>query len=217
MPFDTYDNLQSAIADWLVKRNLTDRIKDFIALGEARFDRDVNVLTETYSIKNSAFLSISTAPFALPSYINAVKTIWNTSLPNLDEIPIVGPAEWRNLVHRYSGTSGVPIAASISDNPDDWTLRLNLVPSPASAMSIDLEYVRNLTPLSDVNQTNPILTRYPDLYLYAALAESAPFLQHDERVAVWETRYAAIVASINADSARRRLGGGSHRGYFTAK
>lgn len=217
MPFGTYDQLQAALADWLVKRNLTTQIKDFIALAEVDFNRVVHALVETYSIKHAGFLSVSGAQTTLPSEVRAVKTIFNAASPNFDEIPIVGPAEWRGLLQRFSGGQGIPIAASLQENPDDWTLRLNLVPAPSSAMSIDLEYLRNVTPLSDGNQTNALLTKFPDLYLYGALAQSAPFLQHDDRLAMWLDRYERIVQKINAESERRRFGGGSRRTYFTAK
>lgn len=32
-------------------------------------------------------------------------------------------------------------------------------------------------------------TRYPDVWLYAALAESAPFLGEDDRIALWKSQY----------------------------
>ena len=41
---------------------------------------------------------------------------------------------------------------------------------------------KSLTALSDSNASNNILTNYPELYLYGALAESAPFIMQDERL-----------------------------------
>jgi hypothetical protein len=37
--------------------------------------------------------------------------------------------------------------------------------------------------------TNPILTAYPDLYLYGALLEAMPFLADDTRLATWQAMY----------------------------
>ena len=52
---------------------------------------------------------------------------------------------------------------------------------PDSAKTLQINYYKNLTALSDSNATNDILTNYPELYLYGSLAEAAPFIMQDER------------------------------------
>ena len=54
----------------------------------------------------------------------------------------------------------------------------------------------SVLPLDATNTTNAVLTRAPGLYLYGALAASAPFLQDDERIAVWEGEYTKILDSL---------------------
>lgn len=53
---------------------------------------------------------------------------------------------------------------------------------------------------------NWLLTAEPDIYLYATLVESAPYLKDDERIAVWEQRYQdaaeALSGSVRLDPAR---------------
>jgi len=39
MAISTYSELQTAVANWLDRDDLTDRIPEFIALAEARFNR----------------------------------------------------------------------------------------------------------------------------------------------------------------------------------
>ena len=60
---------------------------------------------------------------------------------------------------------------------------------PNSATTLQVNYYKKLDTLSDSNTTNTILTNYPELYLYGALAESAPFIMQDERINVWGTLY----------------------------
>ena len=43
--------------------------------------------------------------------------------------------------------------------------------------------------MSDTNPTNEYLDVCPDLVLYASLAESAPFLMDDPRLATWDGLY----------------------------
>lgn len=41
--------------------------------------------------------------------------------------------------------------------------------------------------LSEQNPTNWLLEEWDDVYLYAALVETAPFLREDERIPVWRS------------------------------
>ena len=54
------------------------------------------------------------------------------------------------------------------------------------------------------HQTNDILTNYPDIYLYSALAESAPFLMQDERLDVWAKLYKEALKIANTSSENGR-------------
>lgn len=55
--------------------------------------------------------------------------------------------------------------------------------------------------------TNALFDRHPDVFLYAALAESGPFLG-DPRLPVWEQKYQGLVQAAN-ESERRRVTRGS--------
>jgi hypothetical protein len=44
---------------------------------------------------------------------------------------------------------------------------------------------------------NDILTEAPDLYLYGALYESAPYLEHDERIPIWEDFFEKGVTELD--------------------
>jgi hypothetical protein len=41
MSLTTYSELQSSIADWLNRTDLTSQIKDFITIAESRLDREL--------------------------------------------------------------------------------------------------------------------------------------------------------------------------------
>ena len=57
--------------------------------------------------------------------------------------------------------------------------------------------------------TNWLLTYHPSLYLFATLAEAAPFLQDDARAALWEGKYASDVARLQiSDDAGQFSGSG---------
>jgi hypothetical protein len=81
---------------------------------------------------------------------------------------------------------------------------INLGVTPDSAKTLEIAFFKKLTALSDSNLTNTILTNYPDLYLYGALAESAPFLMQDERLDVWAKLYKEALRIANSSSENGR-------------
>jgi hypothetical protein len=64
-----------------------------------------------------------------------------------------------------------------------------------------------LPALSVTQTTNALLRDAPDVYLYGALAESAAYLAHDERIPIWETRCLAGMKSLRILTERRLYGG----------
>lgn len=61
--------------------------------------------------------------------------------------------------------------------------------TPDSAYPFELVYYERPEPLSTDNQTNWITQHAPQLLLFAALLEAAPFLKNDERIPVWQAAY----------------------------
>jgi len=78
---------------------------------------------------------------------------------------------------------------------------------PDQAYGGEMLYYKEFIPLSDANPDNALLTRSPDAYLYGALIASAPFLMHDERIAIWGDLYAASVRGMTAQDQRARYTG----------
>jgi hypothetical protein len=96
------------------------------------------------------------------------------------------------LTRNYGGTtSGEPIYHTVIGE------RLYFGPTPNSNYSIEWAYYSKPTALSDSNTSNAILTNHPDLYLYASLLESAPFLMQDERLGTWAELYKEAVRVAN--------------------
>ena len=84
------------------------------------------------------------------------------------------------------------------DNPVNYTLVADnfvLAPQPTGATTVNMTYYKIPQPMSDTNPTNEYLDVCPDLVLYASLAESAPFLMDDPRLATWDGLYQTGLAS----------------------
>ena len=79
-----------------------------------------------------------------------------------------------------------------------------IVPTPPSASNWQIAYYETPEHLSDSNQTNWITENAPDLLLYGALVETAPYLKNDNRLAVWQQMYANALQSRQTEAENRK-------------
>ena len=63
-------------------------------------------------------------------------------------------------------------------------------------------------PTSVIPSANTLFTDTPDLYLFAALAETEPFLKNDKRVPLWIAKRDAILFDVNKQDAASRFADG---------
>lgn len=196
MAITSYDLLKSAIADELNRQDLTSVIPTWISLAEANFNR---------TIRHRKMLCRATAELdsqftALPSdFLEAKNVQLNTSTPySLEYLTVEAADKFR---YSYYTTSGSPKYFTILGET------LEVVPTPSSDYTIELTYYKKLTPLSDSVSSNWLLASHPDLYFYASLQHSAPYLKDDERIALWSTISQTITDSINLESDKAEKSG----------
>lgn len=214
MALSTYNDLTAAVANWLNRDDLTARIPEFITLAEARIRRNQHWFKQIYSLANGGLpFTVSAQPATLPVYVKEVLSMWASSAAYMHDIDIATPQAWRTLVTSNRNASGIPVVAVIAPQMDTWLSstgpKLFLWPPPSGSFDIDFQFIRDLDPLASA--VNGLFLRSPDLYLYGALAESAPYLQHDERLQVWQERFSAAVAEINVEVERAQYSASSKR------
>lgn len=189
MALDTYANLKAEIADWLADDGLTNNIDTFIDLVEARMNRELRIgLLEK---RATASTTAGDAYVGLPADMNRIRDIVIQGSPSYT----LSQASPRDVGEDYHGSaSGLPRWYFIKGT------ELRLAPKPDAAYTLEMIYYAKVNPLSDAITTNDILTSHPDLYLFGALAEAAPFLREDDRAALWEAKYqAGLAAALRAD------------------
>jgi len=183
--FTSYDNLKTNIADYLARTDLTDKIPMFVSLAEKRLNRDLRL---RQTLQQSTYSMDSGFTVPTPADFLELQDI------HLDANPIV-PLTFQTVsqFYRRSGGSneqGVPVNYTlVADN-------FVLAPQPTGASTVNITYYKIPRPLSTENPSNEYLDVCPDLLLYASLAESAPFLMDDPRLATWDSLYQTGLASI---------------------
>jgi hypothetical protein len=177
-----YASLQTAVADWLAKSNLTTWIPNFIQNFEERFYRQPKNFGRW--METSLNSAIASSVVAVPASFLALKYAYVDGNPasRLDRVSL------NQLYGTYprNGATGIP----------KWISRdtTNFVfgPSPDSTYTIKGVYWAKQTLIRSFASdaaAHWLIVNAPDLCLYGSLAESAAFLQRDSRLATWKGLY----------------------------
>ena len=196
MAITTFSELKTAVANWLDRSDLTDRIPEFIALAEARHRRDFKI--RRMETRVTANTIADTEFYTLPDNYVAMRNIQLNTDPKT-ALEYLTPEQMDRV--RGGSTTGKPKAYSIIGNT------FQLRPIPDSVYEIEMLYYKYFTGLSDSNTTNDMLTYHPDAYLYAVLLEAEPYLQNDKRVQLWVAAYELAKKGITDSNERDRHSG----------
>jgi len=222
MAINTYATLQTAVANWLDRSDLTDRIPEFIALAEARMNRTLRLAimlnVDQTTLGGAAALVAGTRDYALPSgYLQMLDFHLRTS--PITTLSYLTP---ENMNRMWAGSQGGrPVAYTIfSDNASGTPIKsVRLGPSPGSAYDYSITFYKKIDALSDSNTTEQMLTNNPDVYLYGALLEAEPFLMNDQRVQLWATAFQEALRALQEQDNKDRHSGSAMRvmntgGYY---
>ena len=182
----TFASLQTKIADWLHRQDLTNVIPDFIAIGEQKMNQDL----ECRDMETNTTISIlsGTTRAATPTDMLEVRRFKLTTSP-YTSLNYVSPEK---LAMTYDASSGgAPVEFTVSGGYFEFG------PVPDGNYDAELIYFQKIPPLSTTNTSNWLLNKWPYIYLYASLLASAPYLRDDNRVPVWEREYKKMVDTIN--------------------
>ena len=170
MAFTTYAELQTAIADWLARDDLTAFIPDFITLFECAAARKLKVrLQET-----TATLTPSSGVATIPSdYLGYRRVTW-TGTP-VHGLEYVAPT----LYATYIDTgSGIPTVFTIEGS----SLRV----APSNDTDLTFDYFQKTPAVS--GSLNWLFTNYPDAYLFGSLCEANAFNKNVDAAGLWKAR-----------------------------
>ncbi len=194
MAITDYATLQTAVANWLNRGDLTAKIQDFIGLAESRILRNLRNRSVV-----ADFTLDSTGIIALPADLAELRYIrLSTADGNYNfQLEITSPVAIADTLNRWQGAGSVPVRAAVIEG------KLYLAPRPDQSYIAKITYFQTMPVLSAGNTTNFVLTMAPDLYLAGALIEAFLFLDYDERVSVWEQKFESALGEL--ERARERM------------
>lgn len=185
-----YSWLQAEVIDWLHRKDLKAKVPKFITMAEARINRIVQA--RGMEIESTFSFAAGVASVRLPVAFDTPIAAWVSD--GTDRRKLTGALP--ELLPR-DGQRGEPRFWAI----DGSYLMLDCPVDRARAVT--LRY-RGQLRLSDASPNNSILTKYPDLYLYGALMESAMFIRDSESLAMWTPMFDTAVKELNRNESRAR-------------
>ena len=191
--------LQSAVLSWLNRPELDSfALGELISLAEERIYRDVRCRQMVTTTTLQTVAGVDTV--ALPDrWLEGLSLRIDT--PRMP-LAYLTPEALRN---EYSSTyTGLPSVYTVEGS------NIVLGPTPSQVYDIQTTYYQRFDPLETTN-TNALLSVAPSLYLFATLAESAPYLMDDPRIPLWESKYAAAVQQVNTTQSSAATAGTSMR------
>lgn len=205
MNFSSYSNFRVAVqqlidGDDISQSDLSVEVLDLlIAMGERRIYREVRSSTQ-----DTAFsLTTTNNLVTLPSDFIELK-----GPPFVATFQVCEYVAWEviqnsiNLLVNLNGTfPGSPIYFSYQND------QILFYPHQPDATVVTGQYYKKFADIS-LGVLNALFTRHPDLFVYAALAESGPFLGELTRLPIWKESYFNLLQGVNDEERRRYKGRG---------
>ena len=196
MAITNWHTLKSTVEDYLDRSDIGDQVEAAITFAENRIYRDVRVA----DMETALSATTSSGVIAVPSGYIEMKFMYIDTAP-------VQALQRKDLSFIYEN-----FPTRSADSKPTFFARegSNFIfgPFPDTNYAIKGVYYAKLTALAPgSNESNFIITDFPEALLFAALVECEPFLQNDERLVIWESKYQEAIKQIQAQDDAEALSG----------
>lgn len=189
-----YTSLQAAVTEYLARdqdTTLIARIATFIQLAEAKLNRQLFVRQmEQRSIAVVNTASSEPEFISLPADFQSMRRVRLSSVTGKPCLEFKSGTQMDEYRFGRSDVAGQPRYFTVFGD------EIELAPTPDAAYTIEMVYRQNIPALAS-NSNNWLLTLAPDLYLYGALLESAPYIKEDGRIQTWGLGFTAALNDLN--------------------
>jgi hypothetical protein len=181
----SYATLQTAVADYLARSDLTSFIPNFVQAFEEDFYREPQNWASWMETALSETIASGVAP--VPADYLGLKIAYisgQTSAP-LKRISL------DQLYQRYPRSLGNGQAVYIARNGANFEFG----PESSDGTLAGTYYAKPALLRDDSDGANFLTSNCPDLCLYGSLLAAQPFLQNDKRIGVWQGMYDRALVS----------------------
>ncbi|MGB0943135.1 MAG: phage adaptor protein [Marinomonas sp.] len=188
MAIDTYLNLKKAVLAQTHRGDLAQKFDNFLAIAEVDIRSHPQGSLKLNDIEKISTATTSTTSryLALPSGIQSSRGFTISIDDSLGNLEFRTPSQ----LFVRNGT-GTPCFFSIANNEIVFDVM------PDKVYSVTLTYTSNAAPLSDANQTNEILDKYPTIYFYGCLKQAFLYTEDIEQSSIYDGLFSEAIASAN--------------------
>jgi hypothetical protein len=181
MAFATDSDLQTQIANWLARDDLTAYIPDFITLFECAAARKLKVRLQETTATLTPTSGVATVP---SDYLGYRRVTWTGS--PISELSYVTPTMYATYLN--SPVASPPLVFTIEGS------NLRVAPSDDTALTFDY-FQRNAAVSGTLNW---LYTNHPDAYLFGSLCEANAFNKGKafDSASLWKQRRDEVFQEI---------------------
>lgn len=195
MAITTFDELKTAVRNYLDRDDLTNRIPEFISLAEDRAAKDLRI--RAMETSSDITMTADTQTTALPTrFLGAIRLYIQNTTSDYRRMEYLTPANF--WLRELSDATSIPKLYTIEGENFVWA------PIPDQTYTAKLLYYQRFAALSSASDTNWFLSNARGVLLYGALLEAAPFLEDDTRALTWATFYDDAVSRVIKSDKRDR-------------
>ena len=168
----TYNDLLTAMGNWLQRDDITALYPDFVTLFEA--DANATLRTRLQTVINTG--TCANAQLGLPSDFQAMRRVtWKGDCA-------------RDLEYIEPELLAVYYPTMAPGTPEHYTIEgqsMTILPAD-NTTPIEFAYAQRIGPLS--SGVNWLFTKYPNLYLFGSLVEAQAYAVDPQKGAMWQQR-----------------------------
>ena len=191
MSLDTYTNLKQEIIDWSHRGDIDLKVDTFIKMAEQDMFANPD---EVLRVRGQEIRSTATTDgqyLALPDDFQSMRSL--LIVTGGGNIELIQKAPMQLITEP---TTGRPCFFTV-------TSQIEFDRIPDSNYGVIMQYYSIPTPLSSSNETNDILTNYPNVYLFGALAAAMTWADDNEQAA---SNYQSFIRAIKGANKKDKQG-----------
>ncbi len=194
-PITDISSLYLNLSDWLARNDLEQYYPTFIGLAEARLETRLKAPGMEYE---TIINSDSSNSYPLPDdYIEWLSATWFSTEDSTQQTVRNVEANSPEFTNRFRPNG----------NPQFYAVLAGKVKlKPERTGKVLLAYYRRLPRLTTANPTNWLLTKAPQVYLAAILAEAYAFQKDETRTIEWMKAMDERLAAFIEESAGNKVG-----------
>jgi hypothetical protein len=192
----TYQELLDAAKSWLNREDskTIDRIPDFVTFGENRIFRKLRTRANEEKTTYLATAGDNTVFVTLPDDFKEVKFVL------YDGKALTRKSDQYLLSKDPSAKLGPPIYYARLINELHWWR------SAEENADVVLYYYNQQAHIS-ASEIPDLYLEAPELYLWAALLEAAPFLKHKDKISIWQGKFDGVFNELMDESWQAEFAG----------